>query len=196
MRIARALIGALVLSILAGRVQAHGGVSVQEDVCIMKLGDLRSHFTGYIPEARSTQEFCEDIPETGTVIMVMDFMSDELRGMDVDFRIVRDVKEIGRTATFGDLGGPDAIQKATVYYLDPQKYPHGTLSAKHRFDEPGMFVGIVTARDSAGQVRTSVFPFSVGRKTYWSYVVAFLLAIGASVGLYRLSTKNSGASAG
>ena len=54
-----------------------------------------------------------------------------------------------------------------------------------------MFIGIVTARDAEGQVRTSVFPFSVGRKTYWSYGVAMLLAVGVSVGLYRLATKGS-----
>lgn len=191
MHMTRVLVCAALLSALAGNVQGHGGVSVEEDVCIMKLGDMRSHFTGYIPESRSTQEFCEDIPDTGNVIMVMDFMSDELRGMDVDFRIVRDVNKIGVTATWEDLGGPEAIDKASVYHLEPKKYPHGTLSARHRFDEAGMFIGIVTARDAEGQVRTSVFPFSVGRKTYWSYVVAMLLAVGVSVGLYRLATKGS-----
>lgn len=184
-------LAAVMLSLLAGKSQAHGGVSVEEDVCIMKLGDLRSHFTGYIPESRSTQEFCEDIPDTGNVIMVMDFMSDELRAMDVDFRIVRDVKQIGVTATWEDLGGPAEIKAASVYHLEPKKYPHGTLSAKHRFDEPGMFIGIVTATDEQGQVRTSVFPFSVGKKTYWQYVISLLLAIGASVALYRLATKGS-----
>lgn len=183
------LMCAVMLSLLSGKSLAHGGVSVKEDVCIMKLGDLRSHFTGYIPESRSTQEFCEDIPDTGNVVMVMDFMSDELRGMDVDFRIVRDVKRIGVAATAEDLGGPDKIRAASVYYLEPKKYPHGTLSAKHRFDEPGMFIGIVTATDEKGQARTSVFPFSVGRKTYWSYVISVLLAIGVSVALYRLATR-------
>ena len=83
---------------------AHGGVSVEDDISLMKLGKYRSHFTGYQPERRSTQEFCEDIPEVGKVVMVMDFMSDELRTMQTDFRIIRDVKKIGRSATEADLG--------------------------------------------------------------------------------------------
>src|SRR3990167_8180724 len=55
----------IVSMLQSGVAMAHGGVSMEEDLCVMKLGTYRSHFTGYQPEKRSTQEFCEDIPEIG-----------------------------------------------------------------------------------------------------------------------------------
>ena len=155
----------------------------------MKLGAYRSHFTGYLPEKRSTQEFCEDIPEVGTVVMVMDFISDELRPMQTDFRIIRDVKKIGRSAQLQDLGTHDDIEKATVYYKPPSDYPHGTLSASYRFEEEGPYVGIVTATGSDGVKYVSVFPFAVGQKSYWRYLAIILLAIAASTGLYKYAAR-------
>ncbi|MGH8611343.1 MAG: hypothetical protein ACREYF_04640 [Gammaproteobacteria bacterium] len=44
---------------------AHGGVSIEEDKCVLKIGTFLMHFTGYQPESRGSEEFCEDIPNTG-----------------------------------------------------------------------------------------------------------------------------------
>lgn len=179
----------LAIEMLSAGAFAHGGVSIDQDICLMKLGPYRSHFTGYLPEKRSTQEFCEDIPEVGTVIMVMDFISDELRPMQTDFRIIRDVKKIGRSAQLQDLGTPDDIMKATVYYKPPSEYPHGTLSATYQFAQEGLFVGIVTATGTDGTQHVSVFPFAVGQKSYWRYLVIMLLAVAAATGLYRYAAR-------
>lgn len=171
------------------KAEAHGGVSMEDDICLMKLGPFRSHFTGYQPEKRSTQEFCEDIPETGNVVMVMDFMSDELRAMQTDFRIIRDVKKIGITATLEDLGAEEDIRKATVFYKEPSRYPHGTLSASYRFEGEGMFIGMVTATADDGTKYVSVFPFSVGVRTYWRYLVMLAVSFAAAFALYRYATR-------
>lgn len=178
------------MAMMVETAEAHGGVSMENDVCLMKLGPYRSHFTGYQPEKRSTQEFCENIPETGNVVMVMDFMSDELRGMKTDFRIIRDVKRIGITATLKDLGTEEDIEKATVFYMEPAKYPHGTLSANHQFDGEGMFIGMVTATADDGAKYVSVFPFSVGVKTYWRYLVMLAVSFAVAVALYRYAVRS------
>lgn len=177
------------MAMMAETAEAHGGVSMEDDICLMKLGPYRSHFTGYQPEQRSTQEFCEDIPETGNVVMVMDFMSDELRGMKTDFRIIRDVKKIGITATIDDLGTEDDIEKATVFYKEPAKYPHGTLSANHQFNGEGMFIGMVTATANNGEKHVAVFPFSVGVRTYWRYLVMLVVSCAAAFALYRYAAR-------
>lgn len=179
----------LLASLLPIEAPAHGGVSMDQDICLMKLGTYLSHFTAYMPERRATQEFCEDLPEVGNVIMVMDFFSDELRPMQTDFRIVRDVKEIGRTATLTDLGTAEEIEKATVYYKPAAAYPHGTLSASYRFEQEGLFVGIVTATGPDGVRHVSVFPFAVGQKSYWRYLIILLLALAAAIGLYRYANR-------
>jgi hypothetical protein len=38
---------------------AHGGVSIEDDTCIMQIGPYRAHFTGYQPAAR-TQPVADD----------------------------------------------------------------------------------------------------------------------------------------
>lgn len=177
------------LSVVGVSASGHGGVSADDDICLMRLGPYLSHFTGYQPEKRSTQEFCEDIPETGDVVMVMDFISDELRGMKTDFRIIRDVKKIGVNAKLEDIGSDEDIRKATVYYRPAGEYPHGTLSANHSFPESGMFIGMVTAEAQDGTKYVSVFPFSVGVRTYWRYLVLLIVSSAAALLLYRYATR-------
>lgn len=184
------LFGICIISIMtSGVAMAHGGVSVEEDLCVMKLGPYKSHFTGYQPERRSTQEFCEDIPEIGNVVLVMDFISDELRSMKTDFRIIKDVKEVGVSARYEDLGTKEDIENATVFYQSPKQYPHGTLNVSYRFDGPGDFIGLVTSTSSGGGEHVSVFPFTVGKTSNLGYLVGFLLAALVSYGLYRYSQR-------
>lgn len=173
---------------------AHGGVSVEDDVCIMKLGELKAHFTGYQPEYRATQEFCEDIPVSGKSIFVIDFISEELRDMIVDFRIIEDVNEIGNNAVLADLGGPEAIEAATIYYKELQTYPRGTIEAHYNFTHEGRYIGIVTARyENDPVVLTSVFPFQVGLTNYWKYIIPLVLIIlfsSAGFGMFLGMSKN------
>jgi hypothetical protein len=76
----------LVALIVTSGVYAHGGVSVENDTCIMSIGPYRAHFTGYQPAVRASQEFCEDIPVVAKSIIVLDFISQPLRVMAVSAR--------------------------------------------------------------------------------------------------------------
>ena len=68
---------------------AHGGVSVDADKCVLDIGDYRMHFTGYQPQSRYGQEFCEDIPDTGAAIIVLDYVDQGLRKMETGVKIIR-----------------------------------------------------------------------------------------------------------
>lgn len=154
----------------------HGGVSMEDDVCLIKIGTYTAHFTGYLPQERAAQEFCEDIPIATDAVFVIDFISDELREMDIDFRIVRDINNVGRKATYEDLGGPEAIEKATVFYQKPKTYEQGVISIHFPFVENGGYVGIVDAHHRAtGLSYRSVFPFSVGSWPYTRYLVYYVV---------------------
>ena len=154
----------------------HGGVSVEDDVCIIKIDRYKAHFTGYLPKERATQEFCEDIPIATESIFVIDFISDELRDMELDFRIVRDVNDIGVSATYADLGGEDAIKQASVYYQEPRQFHKGILNVRYTFIQQGGYIGIVNAHHlETGLKYTSVFPFSVGTVDYARYIQYFVL---------------------
>ena len=66
MRLIRTLSSAL-LAVAAASAWAHGGVGIEDDKCILRIGSDRAHFAGYQPEHRASQEFCEDFPEVHRV---------------------------------------------------------------------------------------------------------------------------------
>ena len=160
-----------------GRADAHGGVSIEDDTCIITIGNLRAHFSGYQPAVRASQEFCEDIPVASNAIIVIDYISNALRDMRVDFRIIEDVNNIGVDATYADLGTEQAIEAATITYVPPKQYRNGNFSVELLFNEPGNFIGIMSAEEKfSKKVYFSVFPFSVG-KSDWSTIAIWLFAV-------------------
>ena len=63
----------LALSMLfAAQVQAHGGLALADDMCILTVGPYRMHFTGYQPLSQE-EEFCEDIPEVGKTVIAVSY---------------------------------------------------------------------------------------------------------------------------
>lgn len=181
-------IGAAWLALAAGSAAAHGGVSVEDDKCVLRIGANRAHFAGYQPEHRASQEFCEDIPEVGRAVIVIDFIQPVLRERVVEFRILRDVDGLGTKARFEDLGDAAKIDQRTQAVLPAKTYPRGTLTLDHRFSEPGWYIGIVSATDAAsGKTDHSVFPFRVGVRNYWNYLPLPLILIGLALLLYRFT---------
>lgn len=188
------LLIAILLALFGGALHAHGGVSIEDDTCVLRVGTMRAHFTGYQPETQATQEFCEDIPELGKVIIVIDFIDAALRSKRVEFRVLRDTQDLGMDARYEDLGDARAIDAATLFKQDAQIYPKGTLSFEQSFDTPGWFIGMMSATDPAtGQTLHSVFPFQVGVVHPWRHVPALVLVIALSLLIYRLTGRNLGA---
>ena len=85
-------IGLLVAALLltAAPASAHGRLGSAEGRCRLFIGPDIMNFTGYTPDA-SKSEFCEDIPATGRMIMVLDAEQEEMRDMKLAIRIVKDV---------------------------------------------------------------------------------------------------------
>ena len=163
-------------------------MSIEDDTCVMTIGNYKAHFTGYQPKLRASQEFCEDIPAVGNAVIVLDFIDRPLRKMIIDFRIIRDVKKIGETAELSDLGTESDIEMATILYKKPELYENGSFSVKYDFLSKGRFIGILTASasyaDGETVLHTSVFPFSVGLKDWWKALGYLLLVILIGIGLY------------
>ena len=153
---------------------AHGGLSIDDDMCKLRLGPFNMHFTGYQPEINGNREFCEDIPMVGHTIVVMDAIEPALREIPIEVRIIRDT---------GDDSHLDAI---TVAHLPPEIYASGSVALEYSFSTPGRFVGLVTAGDQGQYV--SRFPFSVGipSKRYGHYLLFAGVAL-LGLGLYRYS---------
>jgi len=155
---------------------AHGGVSIEDDKCVLRIGGYLMHFTGYQPEQTGAQEFCEDIPITGLAVIVLDAIDDALRDMPIEVRVLRDANDLGNDARVEELGGDAAIEAATLARLPAAVHPTGSLTLKYAFAEPGRYIGYVRARPAVGEEVIAVFPFAVGGGSrQWQLYVAVIV---------------------
>jgi hypothetical protein len=158
---------------LVAEAQAHGGVSLDQGQCIMKIGPDTMSFTGYQP-LKSREQFCDDIPDVGPTIIVLDAQQDELRDMALEIRILRDV---------GQKDDNENLEQNTEVYVAPKKYKTGTLNFEYNFAQKGKFIGLVRAKSDDGKKDyVSRFPFSVGETAGRDITVAVFFGALALVG--------------
>jgi hypothetical protein len=156
---------------------------MDEDFCKLRVGKYFLHFTGYQPESTTTKEFCEDIPATGRTIVVLDYVSEELRDLPIEVRIVRDGVNPANEADTAKLN------ENTVLHVPAKVYPAGTLHFEHNFQAPGKFVGLVSVKD-AQQNLVSRFPFAVGQSGSMSTMLwPGVAAIAGGVALYFFARR-------
>ncbi|MGJ0503121.1 MAG: hypothetical protein ACR65X_05115 [Methylocystis sp.] len=168
--LAGAMIAAAAFFVAPSAAFAHGGVMLEQDECVLRIGPSTMHFIGY-QRSGEEAEFCEDIANTGPTVIALTAVSPDLRDMAIGIRIVKDVGEETEKANL------DAI---TVAYLEPKVYRNGTMTFEHDFKDAGRYVGIVTVRDDIGNEWVSRFPFSVGLYTFWGMIEYILYGVGFS----------------
>ena len=109
-----------VIAIIASnQALTHGGVAFQEDQCVITVDFMQAHFTVFQPETRNSEEFCEDIPDVSGSLFVMEYLHELLQEMSVDFRIIKDINNVGRFADWNDIQDIEDLESATVYYQAP-----------------------------------------------------------------------------
>ena len=168
---------------------AHGGVGMEDDMCVINVGFLKAHFTIYQPKTYGTQEFCEDIPEVASSVFVIDYLHDFLKEMQVDFRIIKDVNNFGIFANWDDIAGLEDIEQDTVFYLPPEKRSDGMLTVNYNFQQAGGYIGIVTAvHPEKGKTYHAVFYFQVGGTDY-GYLPLFIALLVLAQVLYWFSNR-------
>lgn len=165
------------------QVQAHGGLALADDMCILTVGPYRMHFTGYQPLSQE-EEFCEDIPEIGKTVIALDYIQEELRPLTTEVRIIR------------DTGSEANLDEITVFHLPPKVYPSASIAVEHVFPEKGKFVGLVTVTGGA-QDYVSRFPFSVGegRPTPKIAIIGPIVLLVAGAAFFMMRKKKSDAAA-
>jgi hypothetical protein len=189
-----AWLAAMVLTVAAAH--AHGGVGMQDNRCVLRIGPDIMFFTGYQPQF-SRDEFCDDIPSTGQMVVTLDMQESELRDMLTEIRLIKDEGNHMRMnglpfLTDAELASPQVLDPVTITYVPPKKYPTGTLTFEHTFPEEGKFIGIVTVKNAHGQSYVSQFPFSVGQvlgKSIGIYISLVVVLIGAVYLIWRLGGK-------
>lgn len=158
---------------------AHGGVVDEADLCVIRISYLTAHFKIYQPLTSGHKEYCEDLPDAGESIFVMEYLHDQLGRIPVDFRIIHDVTGKGRFARWEDVAAIDDLDSVTVLYR-PAIVDPDVFTAVYNFAEEGNYIGIVTATPDTGErLHIAVFPFEVGYTGlgYWPWLIGALLLI-------------------
>ena len=141
---------------------AHGSVTPEDDLCIMRIGYYQAHFKIYLPATRGHKEYCEDIPDTGETIFIMEYEHSGLAVVPIDFRIIRNVTDQGIFTALEDIQAIDDLEAVTVIHHDAA-IQRDVFTIMYDFQEQGEFVGIVNVQNpDTGKVYTAVFPFEVG----------------------------------
>ncbi len=170
----RTLLGALLLLGWPQLALAHGGVVFEEDNCVLKMGFLQAHFTAYQPQTQGSEEFCEDLPDTGETVFVVEYLHEFLKEMPVEFRVIADVQNIGIFANWDDIQALPDIESQTVFYQPPTTEPTGVMTVRHEFAEPGGYIGIVVAEHpTENKHYQAVFFFEAGY-TGFGYIPLFV----------------------
>ncbi|MFQ5981954.1 MAG: hypothetical protein ACE5KS_01130 [Woeseiaceae bacterium] len=167
------------LVLAAQDVDAHGSVVPDEDLCLIQIGYFKAHFKIYLPRTHRHEEFCEDIPAATESLFVMEYVHGGLGEMPIDFRIIRDVTGLKKFAKKEDVALIEDLDDATVFYRPADIAPDVFTVVKY-FDEPGWYIGIVTATpEGSGKLYSAVFPFKVGFAGfgYWPLLIGLMILL-------------------
>ena len=168
--------------------QAHGGVVAEEDVCLLRMGFLQAHFTLYLPDSRGAEEFCEEVPDVGPTLFVIEYLHEMMKEMPLSFRVITDEQGFGIFANWDDVQSIGNLEAQTVLHRPLVAEPTGVVALRHEFAEAGGYIGIVEAENLAnGKTYNSVFYFEVGNAGYGVIPLFVGLIAAAQIGFW-LST--------
>jgi len=152
--------------------RAQHGHELAANTCVIHMGPYKMYFSSYQPDTHHDHQFCQELPDIGNTVLVLDFVERELRSIPVEFRIIRD------TGSEQDL---DAI---TLVHFPAKVYPKGSIDVKHNFDQSGKFIVLTSTGDN--QEHLSRFHFSVGETNAISHLqhyMVVLLPLGVAIAI-------------
>lgn len=167
-------LAALILVFQPSIVAAHGSVTPEDDLCMIRIGYYRAHFKIFLPRTEGHQDYCEDIPGSGETVFVMEYEHSGLSDVPIEFRVIRNVTGQGVFTNLEDVRKIGDLDAVTVLH-HPPAIQSDVFTLMHNFDEEGEFVGIVSVEQpDSGKVYTAVFPFDVGFTGlgWWPWFVA------------------------
>jgi len=158
---------------------AHGSVTPDADLCIIRIGYYRAHFKIYLPRTKGHNEYCEDLPESGETVFVMEYEHSGLAEVPIDFRIIQNVTGKGVFTVLDDVQQIDDIDSVTVLHHAAAIQPD-VFTVLHHFEQDGEYVGVVTVVNPENGIQyTAVFPFEVGfvGAGWWPWFVGFAILL-------------------
>ena len=172
--IQRIIQGTAVLCLLIGGLfpasaMAHGNTTMEEDICMRRIGGNMVHFSAYQPQLEPKAQYCTEIPEGGDTFLVVDLIDKSLRDLPLGVRIVK-----------GQVEGGKEEEDQTVAYWKPVSHPDGVVRGEAKL-EKGFYRLIITAEGlspSSYLLRVQQVDYSkIGRKAVGPIMVLLVLAL-------------------
>jgi len=154
-------------------VWAHGGVGIEKDPCVRRVGPYLIHFAVYQPQFNPAEEYCTAVPKAGNAILVFDLVDSELRSRSLTIQVVEAASE---------------PEPKTVLYIPPKTYPTGVVNAEANFDLPGAYTAIVMLE---GPAHTIQFPLRVAMWSPGVVALGGVLVLGSALSYVFLGRKKS-----
>ncbi|MFZ2407533.1 MAG: hypothetical protein WAW41_20540 [Methylobacter sp.] len=156
---------------------SHRGALDEIDVCRIRVGTEKIHFTAYTPTFTQSEGFCRFIPNVGLTNLIFDYEGKKLRDISIEFEVTKE---------------PEGTR---IFYLEPQKTKTGSVKADIDFSKYGAgdYLAHVTIVHDGEKLDTHL-PFVVGaeeEKTHWKRYLYMLIAVVVLVigGIAILSRK-------
>lgn len=181
------LFAALVAAGLAFTGVAHAQIKAEHPrFCVMSVGPTQMMFSAF-QENKTDEIFCQNVPETGRTMIILDARQPELRGLSIEVWLLRDV---------GQKDWRDALDATMIAHLPAKKYlaENGTTSFTHDFDKEGDYIAVVRAASEDGaKDYTGLYRFSVGGSILWYALSGAIAMVGvvAFAGLWRSRSRRS-----
>lgn len=153
------------------------------NMCMVMFGYEMIHITAYL-HGQARNEYCEEISETGKVIMVFNIENASFRNLPIEIPIIRD--------PLTPLPAEANLAPLTEVSFPTTHCKTGAFSFEREFKQKGHHVVLVTLTEESGARETQHFRFSVGQ-TWWLHVPYILGAalIGLTVLAYWRHTHPS-----
>jgi hypothetical protein len=149
-RLAIAVIATLAASAAQAQIKAE-----HPRFCVMNVGPTQMMFSAF-QENRTDAIFCQHVPELGKTMIILDARSNELRDMNIEVRLLRNV---------GQQDWRDDLEATQVALLPPAKRleSRGTTTFSHDFTKDGDYIAVVRAySDDGSKEYVGEYMFSVG----------------------------------
>jgi hypothetical protein len=144
--------------------------------CVMTVGPTQMMFSAF-QENKTDAIFCQHVPELGKTMIILDAKSNELRDMNIEVRVLKNVAQ---------KDWRDDLEANTVTILPPKKYleKRGTASFSYDFGKEGDYIALVRATsDDGNKEYVGEYQFSVGESADWVMLGGLLAAATTAAGL-------------
>ncbi len=165
--------------IFSSALWAHGGAAgTDTDQCKFELEkDHWIHYTAYQPKAYPAEEFCGNIPDTGTLTqLVFDYQDQRYRDRAIEFEVTKE---------------PEGKR---VFFEEAKKHKSGTviLNLPEGVAEPGKYLIHITLLQDSGERLDAHMSFKAGAGQPASKSSLGLYALVLFAGLYILYLSHAG----